>query len=100
MKRNGHTPEEKTVMVIEVIKGGKTLNEIASENGVHPGMLSKWKKEAVDGRPSLFRKDSAKKRKEEQEREAQPDELYTQIGKLTTQLEWLIKKSGRRTDFP
>lgn len=94
MKRKAHTPEEKAKLVLEVFKGEKSLNEIASEHEVHPNMLSKWKAEAVRGLPAVFENDAAKKRKEQKAHEAELEELYTQIGRLTTQNEWLKKKSG------
>lgn len=94
MKRKPHTPDEKAKLVIEVLKGERTINEIASEHGIHPNMLTRWKKEAIEGLPSVFENDSAKKRKEQKAHESELDELYAQIGKLTTQNEWLKKKSG------
>jgi len=33
--------------VIEVIKGERTLNEIAAEYGIHPNLLSRWKTEFI-----------------------------------------------------
>ena len=60
MKRKPHTPDEKAKLVLEVLRGERPLNEIASENGIHPNMLSKWKKEAVTGLPSVFENDTAK----------------------------------------
>ena len=95
MKRKSHTSEEKAKLVIEVLKGEQTLNEIASANGIHPNMLTRWKREALEGLPSVFENDSAKKRKDQKAHEAEKEELYAQIGKLTTQNEWLKKKSGR-----
>ena len=94
MKRNPHTPNEKAKLVLEVLKGERTLNEIASEHGIHPNMLSRWKNEAIAGLASVFENDAAQKRKEKKEHETEIDELYAQIGKLTTQNEWLKKKSG------
>lgn len=94
MKRKQHTPTEKAKIVLEVLKGERTLNEIASENNVHPNMLTRWKKEAIDGLPTLFENTSAKQRKLQQEFDAEREELYAQIGRLTTQNEWLKKKSG------
>ena len=94
MKRNPHTPNEKAKLVLEVLKGERTLNEIASEYGVHPNMLSRWKNEAIARLATVFENDAVKKRKEKKEHEAEIDELYAQIGKLTTQNEWLKKKSG------
>ncbi len=60
MKRKPHTPDEKAKLVLEVLRGERALNEIASENGIHPNMLSKWKKEAVTGLPSVFENDADK----------------------------------------
>jgi transposase-like protein len=89
MKRKPHTPEEKAKMVIEILKGERTLNEIASEHEIHPNMLTRWKKEAIEGLASVFENDNSKKRKEQKAHEAELEELYAQIGKLTTQNEWL-----------
>ena len=50
--------------------------------------------EAIVGLASVFENDAAQKRKEKKEHETEIDELYAQIGKLTTQNEWLKKKSG------
>jgi len=36
--------------VIEVIKGERTLNEIAAEYGIHPNLLSRWKTEFISMR--------------------------------------------------
>ncbi len=54
-------------------------------------MLSKWKKEAVTGLPSVFENDTAKKRKEQKVHEAELDEPCAQIGRLTTRNERLKK---------
>ena len=94
MNRKPHTPDEKAKLVLEVLQGERTINEIASEHNVHPSMLTRWKKEAIAGLPSIFENDAAKKRKEKKAHDAELEELYAQIGKLTTQLEWLKKKSG------
>jgi len=94
VKRTPHTPDEKAKLVLEVLQGERTVNEIAAENSVHPSMLTRWKKEAIAGLPSIFENDATKKRKEKKALDAEKDELFAQIGKLTTQLEWLKKKSG------
>ena len=81
MKRNRHSPNEKAKIVLETFRGEKTLSEIAAENNVHPNLLSKWKKAAITGLPTLF--------------EEEKNELYKQIGKLTSEVEWLKKKSAQ-----
>ena len=77
MKRKRHSPNEKAKIVLETFRGEKTLSEIVAENNVHPNLLSKWKKAAITGLPTLF--------------EEEKNELYKQIGKLTTEVEWLKK---------
>jgi transposase-like protein len=94
MKRTPHTPDAKAKLVLEVLQGERTLNEIASANNIHPTLLARWKKEAIEGMPSIFQNDASKKRKEQKEHQAELESLYVQIGKLTTQNEWLKKKSG------
>ena len=94
MKRNAHTPDEKAKMVLEVLRGERTINEIASEHGVHPNMLSRWKREAESNLYVLYQDNAAKKRKEEKAHEEELQALYARIGQLTTQNEWLKKKAG------
>ena len=55
---------------------------------------SKWKREAETQLYTLFQDNSSKERKAQKAREAEINDLYAQIGKLTTQNEWLKKKSG------
>jgi putative transposase len=54
-------------------------------------MLHRWKKQVVAGLPHLFERDQdAKAAQEAYERRI--EELYTEIGRLSTQLVWLKKK--------
>jgi len=94
MARKQHTPEEKAKLVIESIRGERTINEIASEHNIHPNMLSRWKREAEKNLYTIFQDGTAKERKIKKSHEEQLEELYAKIGKLTTQNEWLKKKSG------
>ena len=78
-------------MALEAIRGLRTINEIASEHGVHPNQISQWKKKALESLPDLF----TSNHKRSQESEAQlKDRLYQQIGQLQVELEWLKKKTG------
>ena len=85
--RKTYSPEFKAKLVMEVFKGERLLNEIASENNVHPNMLTRWKTEAANNLHVLFENENAKMRKQAKQKEAQ-------IGKLTAQYEWMKKKSG------
>lgn len=83
MSRKQHTPEEKARLALEAIRGEITINEVASENNIHPNMLSKWKREAEPHLYTLFQDNTAKERKNQKERESEINDLYAQIGKLT-----------------
>ena len=56
-------------------------------------MLTRWKTDAINHFGLLFEK-PAKVDSLVKEKEAEIDELYKQIGKLSAQVEWLKKKSG------
>ncbi len=71
--------------MLEILKEEKTVNHIASEYGIHPNVLYRWKKQALENLPRLFEDEN----KNKQDRQA--NELYSEIGRLTTQLNWLKK---------
>jgi transposase len=91
--RKRHSPEFKAKAVLETLKEERPLNQIASDLEVHPNMLSAWKSSAVKGMATLFEKES-QAQADQEAHEKQIEELYAQIGKLTTQVAWLKKKSG------
>jgi transposase-like protein len=91
--RKRHTSEFKAKAVQELLKEEKALSQIASDHGVHPNQLRQWKAKVLEGLPSLFERDG-KAHQEKTEHDQQLQELYAEIGKLTTQLSWLKKKSG------
>lgn len=92
--RKSYTGKFKTTVVLEILKEEKTISEIASQYEVHPNQLSKWRKEAINGLASVLEDGRRKSDKEKEALEKTTQELYTEIGKLTTQLNWLKKKSG------
>ena len=94
MVRKRYTPAQKAAIVLELLKEEDTLSQIASRHGVHPNLLRKWKAQALEGLLNLFADDEKDKRALEAEHQRQLDELYGEIGRLSTQLAWLKKKSG------
>lgn len=94
-KQRVHTPAFKTQVVLALLKGDKTRNEVSSEFGIHPTQADIWKQKVLAGIPSLFGFGNLDALKE---RDKLIEELYKQVGKLQTQLEWLKKKMGY-TDF-
>jgi len=53
-KRRTHSAEFKARIALEALKGVKTINQIAQDEGVLPVQVSTWKKELQEGLPSLF----------------------------------------------
>jgi transposase-like protein len=95
MQKKTWTAKEKAEIVIEALRGEKAVNEIASAHGMHPNQLSTWKGEALRSMHLLFENETIKNKQLEKAHEAEVDELYRQIGKLTAQLDWAKKKSGQ-----
>jgi putative transposase len=91
--RKRYSAAFKAQIVQELLKENKSLTQLASEHGVHPNQLRDWKKLALQGLPSLFEADK-KANAALSDQEQKIDELYSQIGRLTTQVAWLKKKSG------
>ena len=90
--RTTYSAEFKAKLALEVIKGNRTLAEIASEAQVHPNLLTQWKRQLLESLSTVF---SDKRARENKDQEALTDQLYQQIGQLKVELDWLKKKSGR-----
>ncbi len=91
--RKHYTPAFKAQLVQELLREEKTVSQLAAEHGIHPNQLSTWKRTALDGLPTLFsRGDSTAALQATHEQEV--EDLYAQIGRLTTQVAWLKRKSG------
>ena len=94
MIRKRYTPAQKAAIVLELLKEEETLPQIASRQGIHPNLLRKWRVQALEGLPNLFSDEEKGQQALAVEHQRQLDELYGEIGRLTTQLAWLKKKSG------
>ena len=92
--RKRYPPKLKAEIVLEILSEQKSMAQIASERGVHPNQLSKWKQEALKGLPSLFEPEHEKTRALQETHQRQLEALYAEIGRLTTHVNWLKKKSG------
>jgi transposase-like protein len=88
-----HGAQFKAQVVRAALREDKTLAQLASEYGVHPTQISTWKTTAVAELARLFeRRDQAASQVAAYEE--QIEQLYAEIGRLTTQVAWLGKKGG------
>ena len=90
-QRKHYSADLKAKVALEAIKGQQTLNEIASRYGIHPNLVTNWKKLALDQLPDLFSDRRSRDARDEEDLKAQ---LYQQIGQLKVELDWLKKKVG------
>lgn len=91
--RKQYSTTFKAEAVKALLKEEKTLNQLAAELDVHPSQLKEWKKIALQGLPELFNR-HGNASEQAKAHEQQVNELYGEIGRLTTQVNWLKKKSG------
>ena len=91
MKRNPRSAQFKSQVALEALKNQKTMNELAAEYEIHPNQISQWKKQLLEGLPSLFANGRAKATQND---EALQGRLYEEIGRLKVELDWLKKKAA------
>lgn len=92
LSRKSHGPAFKVKVAIEAAKETKTINEIASEHGIHPAQVSQWKKQLIEALHDIFAHGNSKAKTKK--RSILDAALYQQIGQLTVELNWLKKKLG------
>jgi putative transposase len=90
--RKSYTVEFKTKVVREILREEKTLSQIASEYGTHTNVISRWRDQALAAVPGAFNDQAAADQAaKEAAWEKEREELYAEIGKLSTQLAWMKK---------
>lgn len=88
--RTPRTPAFKKKVALEALREDKTLGQLASQHGVHPLQVGKWKKELIEGAESLFEGKRSRKQDESIDRE----NLEKKVGQLTMENDFLKKKLG------
>jgi len=91
-KRKTFSAQQKAKVAIEAIRGIKTVNEIAQQFEVHPTQVSQWKRELQEQAVDLF--EGKRGPKPISDPETSQERLYSEIGRLKMELDWLKKKSG------
>jgi len=98
--KNKVSKEEKAKIVLAILRGDKTANEIASQYGVHPNIISRWKQTAIEGLPDLFEDKRLKIDKSKfNEQEKLLEQAYKLVGQRDIELDWLKKKLSIFDDY-
>lgn len=105
MSRTNYSAEFKAKIVIEVIEGTRTLEEIAAANNLNPNMVRTWKKEFIENAGRVF-SDKAEKRetkRKEAEQAKERSQMLKTIGQLTLERDFLrdcFRKTGQPIEMP
>ena len=98
--RRNFSAKFKSELVIELLKGEKDLNIIATENNIQPNLLRNWKKEFLDKASVVFndtREDNLKEKLALERKEKA--EYAKKVGQLTMQVDWLKKNLKKHLDL-
>ena len=89
--RRRYSSEQKAQIVLEILKEQQTLAQLSAGYGVHVNQLRLWKTQVLERLPAVFSDEHQALREVQAAHEHERQELYAEIGRLTTQLAWLKK---------
>ena len=97
-KGKPYPAEFKARLVIESLREERTVAQIASENGVAPKLLSRWRTELLQNAERVFSADAdaAAIERERSEHERKVDDLHRIIGQLTAERDYLQRGVRQR----
>jgi len=91
-KRRKFTSDFKAKVALEALVGDKTMAELAKKHGVHPNMISAWKRQAEERMPELFVKGQ---NPDSVDKDAEIKRLHEKIGQLTVENDFFAKAFRR-----
>lgn len=91
-QRKRYSAEFKAKVALEAIKGEQTVQELGSRYGLHPNMITNWKRQAIDNLAETF---SSKAERVRSNDDPEIKELHAKIGQLTVERDFLAKAFGR-----
>lgn len=88
-KRRNFSTEFKLKVILEALKERATLSELCQRYELHPNQISKWKKDFLENAKSFMGPSQEKASKDQ---EAELERLYSKIGQLQMEVDFLKKK--------
>jgi len=82
--RRQHSAQFKAKVALAALQNEETIAQLAGRFGVHPTMITAWKRQLLDSAAELFDKNHTSRK----QMEGQVDDLYRQIGRLKVENEF------------
>ena len=91
-RRRNFSPEFKAKVALAAMRGDGTMAELAARYEIHPNMIAKWKRDALDSVKEAFKKgrDTTGREVEDEIRR-----LQAKIGELVVERDFLAKAFDR-----
>jgi putative transposase len=92
-KRIKYSPGFKAKVVMELLSEQQTLHELASQHGINPVLISRWKKEFAEKASKVFEKGPSEAERELKAQSEYVEELERKLGQAMVERDYLKKKS-------
>ena len=90
VKQRRHSTDFKAKVALAAIREEGTIAQLSSKYGVHATQITKWKKIALDGMAESFA-DGTKATDKSKMSQQQAEALYSKIGKLEVERDFLSR---------
>ena len=91
-KRRNFSADFKAKVALAAMRGDGTMAELAARFKIHPNMITKWKREALDGLQETFRRGRDPSTRDHEE---EINQLQAKIGELVVERDFLAKAFDR-----
>jgi transposase len=92
-KRRNYSAEFKSNVVLELLSGQHTLNELAEKHQIAPATLSGWHKQFQERAAEIFQRGPSEQERILEEKEHEIALLQQKVGQLVLERDWLKRKS-------
>lgn len=90
-KRKQYSADFKAEVALAAIRGDGTMAELSQKYGIHANMISKWKREALEG----MKESLSRKGKKDLSQEEEIKTLQAKIGELIVERDFLARAFNR-----